>query len=101
MSEANDGEPAFPVPVGEREFWDREENGSPNGMSIRDYFAAAEQIADDDAGNWELLEALAGKRPDGNWTTNPLGWLAWDCKWRAAIKYGRADAMLVARKEGA
>jgi hypothetical protein len=69
------------------------------GMSLRDYFAAAEQIADDDAGNWELLESLAGNRPDGNWSTNPLGWLAWDCKWRAAIKLARADAMLTARKE--
>jgi hypothetical protein len=90
--EKDNGGPAFLIPG---------DGALASGISIRDYFAAAEQIADDDAGNWELLEALAGKRPDGNWTTNPLGWLAWDCKWRAAIKYGRADAMLTARKGAA
>lgn len=34
----DDGGPAFPVPTLEREYWDREQ-GEPNGMSLRDWFA--------------------------------------------------------------
>jgi hypothetical protein len=82
MSEANDGEPAFPVPVGEREFWDREENGSPNGMSLRDYFAAAALQG--------LLAHLIGDIiANGNASKY------------AGRAYQYADAMLTARKEGA
>jgi hypothetical protein len=82
MSEVIDGEPAFPVPVGEREFWDREENGSPNGMSLRDYFAAA---------------ALQGLIAHIIGVENANG---------SALKYAEcaykyADAMIAARKEGA
>jgi hypothetical protein len=82
MSEANDGEPAFPVPVGEREFWDREENGSPNGMSLRDYFAAA-----------ALQGVIAHIISVGNSNGSALRY--------AECAYEYADAMLVARKEGA
>jgi hypothetical protein len=85
MSEVIDGEPAFPVPVGEREFWDREENGSPNGMSLRDYFAAA-----------ALNGYLAG--PNNTRGENPMNFEA-DRAARDCYKY--ADAMLAARKEGA
>jgi hypothetical protein len=82
MSEANDGEPAFPVPVGEREFWDREENGSPNGMSLRDWFAAAALQG--------LLAHLIGVE-NANGKASKY----------AERAYEYADAMLVARKEGA
>lgn len=34
----DDGGPAFPIPTLEREYWDREQ-GEPNGMSLRDWFA--------------------------------------------------------------
>jgi hypothetical protein len=79
MRTQNDGEPAFPVPVGEREFWDREENGSPNGITIRDYFAAA---------------ALQGLM---NQATNHRSMAIEE----AEYCYSIADAMLAARKEGA
>jgi hypothetical protein len=76
----NDGEPAFPVPVGEREFWDREENGSPNGMSLRDYFAAA------------AMQGFVSSYPNG---------AAGDAEAISHDSYTLADAMLAARKEGA
>jgi hypothetical protein len=82
MSVAIDGEPAFPVPVGEREFWDCEENGSPNGMSLRDYFAAAALQG--------LLAHLIGVE-NANGNTSKY----------AGRAYQYADSMLAARKEGA
>ena len=78
MSAINDGEPAFPVPVGEREFWDREENGSPNGITIRDYFAG-QFIQGGDPQEFDI-----GSRREV-----------------AKYAYMMADAMLAARKEGA
>ena len=78
MSAINDGEPAFPVPVGEREFWDCEENGSPNGITIRDYFAG-QFIQGGDPQEFDI-----GSRREV-----------------AKYAYMMADAMLVARKEGA
>ena len=80
MSEAIDGEPAFPVPVGEREFWDREENGSPNGITIRDYFATA------------AMQGFVSSYPNGE---------GGDAEAIAQDSYTLADAMLTARKEGA
>jgi hypothetical protein len=79
MSEAIDGEPAFPVPVGEREFWDREENGSPNGITIRDYFAAAAL-----QGQLSCAQII-----EGSVTGNEV----------ASSCYEWADLMLAARKE--
>ena len=84
MRTPNDGEPAFPVPVGEREFWDREENGSPNGITIRDYFAAAALQGMIASG--EYLAKQMHKNPNKN-----IGDMA----------YMAADEMLAARKEGA
>jgi hypothetical protein len=66
------------VPVGEREFWDREENGSPNGITIRDYFAG-QFIQGGDPQEFDI-----GSRREV-----------------AKYAYMMADAMLVARKEGA
>jgi hypothetical protein len=80
MRTLNDGEPAFPVPVGEREFWDREENGSPNGITIRDYFAAA------------AMQGFVSSYPNGE---------GGDADAIAHDSYTLADAMLAARKEGA
>jgi hypothetical protein len=88
MKTPNDGEPAFPVPVGEREFWDREENGNPNGITIRDYFAAAAMqgilAADVHEGAFEYVDR---KEPHSEWVP--------------PTAYAIADAMLAARKEGA
>jgi hypothetical protein len=86
----NDGEPAFPVPVGEREFWDREENGSPNGMSLRDYFAAA--ALPSMMASWERWKSIENDRATSSQELAEL--VAVDC-------YEQADAMLAARKEGA
>jgi hypothetical protein len=79
MSEAIDGEPAFPVPVGQREFWDCEESGSPNGMSLRDYFAAAAL-----QGQLSCAQII-----EGSVTGNEV----------ASSCYEWADLMLAARKE--
>jgi hypothetical protein len=109
MSEAIDGEPAFPVPVGEREFWDREENGSPNGMSLRDWFAgmalqgviagSGYPMFDDHGENRgqaqnSIQEALTdGPGPPHRESNSTCSTWAW-------IAYCTADAMLAARKEG-
>ena len=90
MRTLNDGEPAFPVPVGEREFWDREENGSPNGMSLRDYFAAAAMAAF--ISNESRVVAMAHA------TDGQEGIVDFAI---ALSAYDMADAMIEARKEGA
>jgi len=67
-------------------------------MTLRDWFAGQEQLPDCGELVMEACEALAGKRPDGNWTTNTIAWLEWEAAWRARIRYIRADAMLKARE---
>jgi hypothetical protein len=99
----NDGEPAFPVSVYEREFWDREENGSPNGMSLRDYFAAA---AIHGATEWSRKKGKESIHDDGYNDPHHQPCLPElseddDCKEIAKACYAIADAMLAARKEGA
>lgn len=71
------------------------------GISIRDYFAAAEKIENDEEFTWELCEALAGKRPEKDRKIDPVSWEIWKATWKAKIKFIRADAMLQVRKEGA
>ena len=90
MSETkiDDGGPAFPVA-------DISKTQCP-GLSVRDWFASNERIADAEQ-SWELCEALAGQRPDGDWRSNALGWHAWSALWRARMRYMQADAMLKAR----
>jgi hypothetical protein len=72
-------------------------------MSLRDWFAGMEKIDVSEDFGWELLEALSGPRPKGDWKTNPLEWFEWSNNWQAKVKFARADAMLSARerKEGA
>ena len=91
MSKIDDGGGAFP-------------HGDPThggdlGMTLRDYFAAAEKIDSAEDYPWATCEALAGPRPKGCMTTNPLEWLIWSATWQAKIKFIRADAMLAARRE--
>ena len=90
----DDGGPAFPVQACDAQGCPIESMNY--GLSVRDWFAGHEIIADEEQ-SWELCEALAGKRPDGDWRTNPLGWDAWHALWRARMRYIRADAMLKAR----
>lgn len=75
-----------------------------SGMSLRDWFAGQERLADFDdpeaAPSIELCEAVAGKRPEGGWKDgNMLAMFQWECKWRAALKYMRADAMIAEREK--
>lgn len=70
----DDGGPAFPIPTLEREYWDREQ-GEPNGMSLRDWFAG--MALQGQAGNVAICEA----------------------KELAECCYAFADSMLAARKE--
>ena len=96
----NDGGPAFPhlrrhiadntyIPIAE------------GGMSLRDWFAGQEKIDLSEELVLGLLEALAGPRPVGDWSSTPLAWFHWSNLLQAKIKFARADAMLAARKEGA
>lgn len=69
------------------------------GMSLRDWLASQEMISPEEGFSWELCEALAGKRPEKDRKTDPIGWEIWQAVWQAKIKFIRADAMLAARKE--
>ena len=71
----------------------------PEEVSLRDRLAAQEVL--EPAEDWqpEIMDALAGPRPAGDWKTNPLEWLAWEARWRAAVRYMRADAMIEESKQ--
>ena len=71
------------------------------GMTLRDWLAGQEKVDTNEEFEWVLCEALAGTRPPGSYQSNPLEWFAWDNKWKAAVRYARADAMIAARKGGA
>lgn len=103
MSGSKDGGPAFPL----------QSLAEPNseiawGMSLRDWFAGQETLADFDSPEASVpkwaAEALVGRqRPDHLNVTKAENWielLKWEAEWRAAIKYIRADAMLKAREGG-
>lgn len=77
----NNGGPAFPIPTLEREYWDREQ-GEPNGMSLRDWFAGMALQG--------LLAHIIGVEGANGRTSK-----------YAERSYDYADAMLAARKEGA
>lgn len=71
-------------------------------MSLRDWFAGKETLMEWDNPDAVMSEkmaiALAGPKPEGGWSNNPIGMLQWEAKWRSALKYIRADAMLAARE---
>ena len=96
MSTFNGGGPAYPVTPtdGSGHFWPTE-----LGMSLLDYFAASETIsAEDEANNISVFEGLVGPRPVVGWQESPLEWLQWEAKWRARLRYIRAQAMLAERE---
>ena len=87
-----DGGPAFPS----------NDDGIQNeGMTLRDWFAGKETLADLDHPeatiSAELTNALAGPRPDKTFAEDPIAWTVWAATVRAKLKYIRADAMLKAR----
>lgn len=107
MSTPKDGGPAYPVCFQHRNLETEElEVSAVNwGMSLRDWFAANEKLAEWDnpesvASN-SMIEALAGPRPVKGWAAKTkdewVEMLTWDATWRAKLKYLRADAMLKAR----
>ena len=86
----DDGGPAFPHETS---------LGYHHGMTLRDYFAAAEKLEDlDETCISDIAVALAGPIPTGNWRTNTVEWIKWKAKWRAEMRFIRADAMLRARE---
>ena len=101
----NDGGPAFPSPdtvhpSGQVQY------GS-FGMTLRDFLASRESLSEwyttDGRGPTQgLAELLAGcKQPAaGGDAHNQMEWLIFEAKWRAAVKYLRADAMIAAREKG-
>ncbi len=100
MSTLNDGGPAFPV---RPEFG--EWKASPqNGMSLRDWFAGRETLAEWDRSSdavmpYRFAELLAGERkPEKTWDEDPIAWFRFEAKWRAALRYIRADAMVAERE---
>jgi hypothetical protein len=74
----------------------------PTWLLLRDYLAAHETLSEYDHAEAvfpdALAIALAGPKPDGNWSTNPIAWHQWEALYRAKLKYIRADAMLKARE---
>ncbi len=71
--------------------------------SLRDDFAAKEKLAEydhpDAIPSKRLCEALAGPQPEGGWgeSGDIVEMFKWESKWRAALKYIRADAMIKER----
>ena len=94
----DDGGSAFPLCVPD---YHDDRPHLQNGMSLRDWFAGQERIDQAEEFGWELLEALAGPRPSGDWKRNAMEWFDWSNRWQAAVRYARADAMIAARKGGA
>jgi len=95
MNKINDGGPAFA-----RDTHMDKQIGlyvQQQGMSLRDYFAAAETLDDLQDLNMAGAVALAGPKPEGNWSTNPIEWLKWEAKWRAELRFIRADAIIQTR----
>lgn len=72
------------------------------GASLRDYFASRETLAEYDhpevSVGISLMQALAGPKPDH--AEGGLAMARWEARWRAALKYIRADGMLWARQKG-
>jgi hypothetical protein len=98
----NNGGSAFPLHVPGDDITEY----TQQGMTLRDYFAAQETLSDFDAResviSLSVAEALAGYPVPVRVVGCPedaLKWAAWNAKWRAALRYIRADAMIAARKE--
>lgn len=108
MNQLNDGGQAFPQ-SNDTWFGSDEKKACPSGMTMRDYFAAHEQLSE-----WDVSEAVPGKgmcealagehSPTHGWSCKTaeeyLAMCKWEAKWRAALKFIRADAMLAERMKG-
>lgn len=89
----NDGGPAFP---------NNDQHGCAySGMTLRDWFAGQETLADyDHPDSWDnyakTLRSFNGEYPD---TKDNLAICIWEFEARAKMKLARADAMIKAREE--
>lgn len=87
----DDGGPAFPAP----------QNGPDGctqyGMSLRDWFAGQEKLADCNDIAISSMESIIGEESP-RFSDNPLAYFIWEAKALAALRYIRADAMLRARQ---
>ncbi len=99
--ERPDGAPAFPVPP---ELLDGATHADWRGMTLRDFLASRETLAEfdfpDEVCHRRTAEALAGRphpTPE-QCAADPLAYRKWEADWRAALRYLRADAMLRARE---
>jgi len=95
-TQKNDGGPAFPTGF-------LTEGGNAGGLSMRDWFAGHESLAEWDRADGtmptKMGELLAGEpMPSIGWENDPIAMLRWEAKWRAALKYIRADAMFAEKR---
>lgn len=85
---AENGGPAFPVPG----------YNNPQGMTLRDYFAAHCPDSEVDCPTWgeiKKFKGLVGSLAIESWRPE------WTAEFKAAKRYAYADAMLAARNGGA
>lgn len=82
MDKIKDGGHAFPIPLRQGESWNHEKYGSPNGMTLRDWFAG---------------QAVTGLLA-GQWRSKPGVSAREDAESLAFNAYAIADAMLSARE---
>lgn len=71
------------------------------GISLRDWFAGQERLLDVEHPDSTMISmalatALAGEPPPDR--GDPVAGVKWEAKWKAALRYLRADAMLEARE---
>lgn len=99
MTEIDNGGNAFPNPALADDKYAA--SNSDLGMTLRDWFATG--VDKDEYGDViyrnasrALMEELAGPKPE-----DALVRLDWELRFRAAIRFRMADAMIAARKGGA
>ncbi len=101
MINENNGGPAFPQQVMYSEnhgFTPASAYTDETGVTVLDFFAAHEPLADFDNGNAtiakKLAEQLVGHGEPPGCLEFPLVALRWEAEWRAKLRYLRAEAML-------
>lgn len=70
---------------------------SGEGVTVRDYFAAAERLDDVSELSLITMEKILGRKMP-LFSNDPLGWYRNEAEVRAIIRYIRADAILKARE---
>lgn len=85
-----------------------ESNNCNGNISLRDYLASHESLSDFDLHSYyssrpydyyDYIAKIKEEPLRPNFYENPLGFLEWQARMRAIIKYMRADAMLAVRDQ--